>query len=90
MCDHHLRKDKAISDIDSWLYFLIDRSKLESVCYAGGDPFTIKRMNEVMDFHIKNDIAFGFITCGFLPDWIDLKLLKKARWDPLLMSCVSS
>lgn len=82
MCKHHLRGNKRRLDIGLWLNFLDERRMLESVCYAGGDMMTYpsEELNLLMDFHKKKDIAFSYITCGYVKEEIDLLLLREARW----------
>lgn len=82
MCGHWKRKHKTQLDVEVLLSFLaFGRSKgLESVGYSGGDPFAYKALNKVMEWHVKNDVAFGIVTAGYVPRWVDMELLSEAAW----------
>lgn len=81
MCGHPDRVPHKV-DVKDWIKFLtIGKSRgLESVCYSGGDPMANRDMNEIMDWHINNDVSFGIITSGFIPKYIDINKLKHATW----------
>lgn len=82
MCGHWKRRNKSKLDADVLINFLaFGKSKgLESIGYSGGDPFAYSELNEVMKWHVDNDVAFGIVTAGYCPDWVDLELLRKASW----------
>jgi len=80
MCNHHKRARKKILNCEDWINFLNSHPKIESVCYAGGDPFTNPYINKIMEHHKESGQAFGFICCGFIPDKVDMDLLEMARW----------
>jgi len=81
-CDHWKRINKFKMEIDPWLNFMEEAKAkgLESICYVGGDAFAYPLINRVLEKHIELDIAYGFITTGNVPRYIDMNLLKKARW----------
>ncbi len=69
MCDHWKRENRVHVSLELLIAFL-DKAKehgLETVCYSGGDPLMYKHVNEVMQWHIDNDVEFGFITTGSVP-----------------------
>lgn len=37
-------------------------------------------LNTIMEYHIRHNTAFGFITAGYVPPKVDLELLSHARW----------
>ena len=82
MCGHWKRRNKRQLDVGMLIDFLMfAKSKgLESVGYSGGDPFAYKSFNKLMKWHIKNDVAFGVVTAGFVPKWVDMELLLQAAW----------
>lgn len=93
MCGHWKRKDKQRLELQSLLDFLdIGKSLgLESVCYSGGDPFMYgEDLNSLMQWHVRNDMRFGFITAGFIPDNINLSLLSKAEWVRCSLDAIDS
>ena len=81
-CGHWKRSEKHSIN----KYHLLDllnsgKSKgLETVCYSGGDPFAYPYTNEIMEWHLENDVDFGFIASGYIPPSIDNSLLSHARW----------
>lgn len=80
MCNHH-KRNRTYLPFKDWIDFLKERKNLESVCYAGGDMMTYPyHLNDLMNFHLDHDIAFSFITCGFIPHHVSMFLLRKARW----------
>ncbi len=81
-CGHWKRQSKNILDIETLLNFLRDGNKagLETVCYSGGDPFIYPPLNDLMRWHITNEIDYGFITAGYVPTHIDLDLLRRAKF----------
>ena len=82
MCGHWKRENKRHMPIDIWkdrLKKMQDRG-LTSVCYSGGDPMMYPYLNELMDWHINNNLKFTIITAGFVPKKIDLALLKESKW----------
>jgi len=81
-CSHWKMENKQIINYQVLIDFLEfgKKNNLETVCYSGGDPFIYKRLNEVMEWHCRNDIDFGFITSGHLSDFISLHLLSKSKW----------
>src|SRR4030065_170754 len=82
MCGHWQRPNKSVLAWHDLMPFLAQAKGkgLESVCYSGGDPFTYYAINDVMEWHMNNDIKFGFITGGYVPSSIDMSLLKCAQW----------
>lgn len=84
MCSHWRRKDKQVLSKPAIMDFLeYGESKgLESVCYSGGDPFAYKSesLNSIMYWHVANNVNFGFIASGFVPDIVDLELLALSSW----------
>lgn len=82
MCGHWKRRNKSQLDIEALTDFLsFGKSKgLESVGYSGGDPFAYKAFNKLMEWHTRNGVAFGVVTAGFVPKWVDMKLLSQAAW----------
>src|SRR4030067_1172532 len=82
MCGHWQRPNKSVLAWHDLMSFLAQAkgNGLESVCYSGGDPFTYYAINDVMEWHMNNDIKFGFITGGYVPSSIDMSLLKCAQW----------
>lgn len=83
MCGHWKRKNKSRLDL-ARLIESLEYGKdcgLESVCYSGGDPFMYgEELNALMQWHIENDVKFGFITAGYVSGDIDLELLSEAEW----------
>ena len=82
MCDHPQKPKKYTVDGSDWADFIYECRKygLESVCYTGGDPFAHKDINEIMLAHVQHNIRFGFITSGYIPKKVDMRLLKYADW----------
>jgi MoaA/NifB/PqqE/SkfB family radical SAM enzyme len=82
MCGHWKRENKNNMDCARLISFLElgKENGLQSVCYSGGDPFLWRELNDLMNWHIKSKIAFGFITAGFIPDWVSKDKLKSAEW----------
>jgi radical SAM protein with 4Fe4S-binding SPASM domain len=93
-CGHPQRTSSTMT-IDAWLQFLNTLQQqpgamaLESVCYSGGDPFAYPAFNDVMRWHIANGVALGATVTGFLPPFIDLKLLATAaKWVRVSLDAV--
>jgi MoaA/NifB/PqqE/SkfB family radical SAM enzyme len=82
MCGHWQRSDKKEIGWQQLLSFLSEAKGigLETVCYSGGDPFRYVHLNKIMEWHIENDMPFGFIACGYLPHYINVDLLRHAAW----------
>lgn len=90
MCNHHLRKNKTFIPSEQWINFLKKRSKIESICYAGGDMMTYPEINSIMEYHIASKKSFSFIICGYIPHKVSLNLLKKARWIRISLDAINS
>lgn len=81
-CGHWKRVSKTILDSEKLIAFL-EAGKLlglETVCYSGGDPFIYPPLNDLMKWHIKNEVDYGFVTSGYVPTHIDLELLRRAKF----------
>jgi len=61
-----------------WIDFLKQRNMVKSVCYSGGDPLAHPGFNQIMEWHIHNNLPFSIITAGFIPYHIEMSLLKHA------------
>lgn len=89
-CDHHLRKNKKkISGVD-WIDFLSNHKLIESVAYLGGDIMTHPDLNEIMEYHVDNNTAFGIVSCGYIPNKTNLHLLSNARWFRVSLDTLNS
>ena len=83
MCGHWKREKKATLDCDVLINFLENAKicgDLQSVCYSGGDPMAYKDLDEIMCWHVENEIPFGIITAGYVPSGISMDLLREAEW----------
>lgn len=80
MCDHFKREDKTYINLGHWQTFLRSLKDTKTIFYTGGDSMMHPQINEIMQEHINLDIDFGFITTGFIPKDIDMRLLKKAKF----------
>jgi len=79
-CGHPDRDQKKMAP-GMWCEFLDDLPVLpESVCYSGGDPMAYPYFNEVMSWHLQNEIEFGCTITGYVPKTIDMGLLAQAAW----------
>lgn len=88
MCDHPQRPQFQIEK-ERWFKFLNQALGLESVCYSGGDAMAYHPINELMEFHISKGILFGFITSGYVPKSVDLRLLSHASWVRVSLDTVN-
>lgn len=91
-CGHWLRKDHYEIDLSKWLRYLhwASENGLESVCYIGGDFLAYRNCNEVMWRHTVLKMPFGLVTTGYVPNFVDLDMLKKARWVRCSLDAISS
>ncbi len=79
-CGHPDREQRRMEH-GMWLQFLEDLPTLpESVCYSGGDPMAYPYFNEVMQWHVDNNVKFGCTITGYVPKRIDMSLMAKAFW----------
>ena len=71
MCSHWKREVFNNLDIDTLLAFLSfgKISRLETVCYTGGDPlaYNPENLNRLHIWHEENKIDYGIVTAGYLP-----------------------
>lgn len=91
MCDHWKRANRVHFEHDKLIDFLdkAHSNGLETVCYSGGDPLMYKRVNEVMDWHLINDVEFGFITTGSVPiKKLNLDFLKHASFVRISLDAI--
>lgn len=84
MCGHWKRKEKKrIAVVDLINFLKIGKAlNLESVCYSGGDPFAYPtdELNDLMAWHISNNVLFSFVAAGYVPARVDRDLLRKAEF----------
>ena len=73
MCGHWRRPDKTTLPFNDLRTRVLDygaANGLESVCYSGGDPMCLPRgeLVDLMCWHKAKDVAYGFITAGYVPE----------------------
>jgi len=82
MCGHWKRTFKTSIDGKVLIGFLKKGKQLglESICLSGGDPMINQDLNKIMEWCFNNEIDFGIVTAGFVPNNIDFSFLRKAKW----------
>lgn len=80
MCDHYKRSNKTYIDSKTWIEFIRSLTNTKTIFYTGGDSIMHPQINDIMLEHIKLDIDFGFITSGYIPKNVNVKLLKNAKF----------
>lgn len=89
-CGHWQRENKKELKYQDLLQFLGVGLKmgLETVCYSGGDPFAYRNINQIVDWHITNEVEYGFVTSGFIPNWVEDYTIKNAQWIRVSLDAV--
>jgi len=90
MCGHWRRKKKYSLNTERLIRFLEMGKKLglESVGYSGGDPLAYAKINDVMKWHIGNNVSFGIVTAGYVPYCVEYSLLRCASWVRVSLDAV--
>lgn len=90
-CGHPNREQHKM-DVTDWLGFLLVARAhgIESVCYSGGDPMAFPPFNEVMEWHIRNQVDFGCTITGYVPPAINLGYLSRARWVRVSLDAIDA
>lgn len=92
MCGHWKRKIKDTIDTNKLIDFIKygKDNGLESICFSGGDPFAFNDLNIVMKICKELSIEYGFITAGYVPDFVDIELLKNSSFIRISLDSVTN
>jgi len=90
-CGHWERDGKSSIELETYKDYLnkIKGYGVETICYGGGDPFCYPKINEVMEWHLENNVKYGFICSGYLPAKVNARLVRKAEWMRVSLDAVS-
>lgn len=91
MCGHWKRKELHDAMLDPLIRFLQlakDHLKLETVGLTGGDPMAHPYLVYLLQWLVLNDVRFGIVTAGYVPEDKSLSQLQQAKWVRISLDAV--
>lgn len=91
MCGHWKRKELHQADLPRLIRFLQlakDHLRLETVGLTGGDPMAHPELDVLLRWLIRNDVRFGIVTAGYVPEEKSTAQLQRAKWVRVSLDAV--